>query len=120
MTLFRKLSGASREKIQRHSCAVAVESSERIMTDSSLKLDGTPPRVKVRARHVESGQLAASQRHLGGKKIDQNPRAKNREKFRKAAIRRKGQVRSDVTPGSGAYEGELTGIKKNVSHSTRF
>ena len=35
-------------------------------------------------------------------------------------IRRKGQVRSAVTPGAGAYEGELTGIKKNVSHSTRF
>jgi len=53
------------------------------------------------------------------KKIDRNARVKNREKFRKASIRRKGQVR-DVKSQSGAYSGEATGIKKNVSHSVRF
>ena len=54
------------------------------------------------------------------KKIDSNPRVKNREKFRKAEIRRKGQVRQVVSPGNGSYGGEATGIKKGVSHSTRF
>ena len=53
------------------------------------------------------------------KKEDKNPRSKNREKFRKATIRRKGAVRS-VAVQEGAYGGEATGIKKNVSHSTRF
>jgi U3 small nucleolar RNA-associated protein 3 len=54
------------------------------------------------------------------KKIDANPRVKNREKFRKATIRRKGQVRGVSEGASGPYAGEATGIKKNVSHSTRF
>ena len=53
------------------------------------------------------------------KKIDANPRVKNREKFRKATIRRKGQVREMKEAGE-SYGGETTGIKKNVSHSTRF
>ena len=54
------------------------------------------------------------------KRIDSNPRVKNREKFRKASIRRKGQVREVKSPSSAAYSGEATGIKKNVSHSVRF
>ena len=54
------------------------------------------------------------------KKIDANPRVKNREKFRKATIRRKGAVRGVQDAGAGPYSGELTGIKKNVTHSTRF
>jgi len=53
------------------------------------------------------------------KKIDRNPRAKNREKFRRAVIKRKGQVR-DVIAHGGVYSGEATGIRKNVTHSTRF
>lgn len=31
------------------------------------------------------------------KKIDRNPRVKHREKFRRAKIRRKGQVRGELT-----------------------
>jgi len=54
------------------------------------------------------------------KKEDRNPRVKNREKFRKATIRRNGQVRSVASPGDGPYGGETSGIKKGVSHSTRF
>ncbi|KAL1530936.1 hypothetical protein AB1Y20_001827 [Prymnesium parvum] len=53
------------------------------------------------------------------KKAEANPRVKNRDKFRKATIRRKGQVR-DVKALDAAYAGEATGIKKNVSHSVRF
>ena len=49
------------------------------------------------------------------KKIDANPRVKNREKFRKAQIRVKGQVRG-VQAQVGAYTGEATGIKKSVSN----
>ena len=46
-------------------------------------------------------------------------RVKNKEKFRRAVIRRKGQVR-DVRSQEGGYGGETSGIKKNVSHSVRF
>ena len=53
------------------------------------------------------------------KKIDRNPRVKNREKFRKAVIRRKGQVR-EAKPQEADYGGEASGIKKNVTHSRRF
>lgn len=69
----------------------------------------------------EIGRQIAKNRGLTRerKKIDSNPRVKNREKFRKASIRRKGQVR-DVKSQSATYTGEATGIKKNVSHSVRF
>ena len=39
------------------------------------------------------------------KKIDSNPRVKNREKFRKAVIRRKGQVRAVTGAGEGPWVG---------------
>ena len=67
-------------------------------------------------RDIEKNRGLTRQR----KKIDANPRVKNREKFRKAVIRRKGQVRDVKASEGGAYGGEATGIKKNVSHSTRF
>lgn len=53
------------------------------------------------------------------KKLDRNVRTKNREKFRRAVIKRKGQVR-DVLQKPTEYGGEATGIKRNVSHSRRF
>ena len=66
-------------------------------------------------RNIEKNRGLTRQR----KKIDSNTRVKNREKFRKKVIARKGQVRDKVTL-VGPYGGELTGIKKNVSHSRRF
>lgn len=51
--------------------------------------------------------------------IDRNPRAKNREKYRRAVIKRKGQVR-DAKAQEGAYGGESSGINQNVTHSRRF
>lgn len=44
------------------------------------------------------------------KKIDRNPRVKHREKFRKAKIRRRGQVR-EVRREEQRYTGELSGIR---------
>jgi U3 small nucleolar RNA-associated protein 3 len=53
-------------------------------------------------------------------KINRNPRVKQREKYRKAIIRRKGAVR-DVRTGEGhMYGGEQTGIKTNISHSRKL
>jgi len=53
------------------------------------------------------------------KKELRNPRVKHRMKFRKATVRRKGQVRTARTEVR-KYEGELTGIKMNVSKSIKF
>lgn len=54
------------------------------------------------------------------KKLERNARTKNREKFRRAVVRRKGQVRDVVSRPAGEYGGEATGIKKGVTHSRRF
>ncbi|KAM8914536.1 something about silencing protein 10 isoform 3-T3 [Spinachia spinachia] len=53
------------------------------------------------------------------KKIDRNPRVKHREKFRRAKIRRKGQVR-DVRREETRYSGELSGIRAGVKKSTKL
>ena len=52
-------------------------------------------------------------------KDHKNPRKRLRDKFAKAQIRRKGQVRSMREDGGG-YAGEATGIKTSVSKSRRF
>jgi len=46
-----------------------------------------------------------------------NPRVKKREQFRKAVIRRKGQVQV-MRDRSQPYSGESTGIRANVVRST--
>ncbi|XP_036386984.1 something about silencing protein 10 [Megalops cyprinoides] len=53
------------------------------------------------------------------KKIDRNPRVKHREKFRRAKIRRKGQVR-EVRKEEEKYSGEWSGIRAGVIKSTKF
>ncbi|XP_072238043.1 something about silencing protein 10 [Leuresthes tenuis] len=53
------------------------------------------------------------------KKIDRNPRVKHREKFRRAKIRRKGQVR-DVRREETRYSGEVSGIRAGVKKSTKL
>ncbi|XP_072191404.1 something about silencing protein 10 [Excalfactoria chinensis] len=53
------------------------------------------------------------------KKIDRNPRVKHREKFRRAKIRRKGQVR-EVRREIHRYGGELSGIRAGVKKSRKL
>uniref|UniRef100_A0A8C6EE67 UTP3 small subunit processome component n=1 Tax=Moschus moschiferus TaxID=68415 RepID=A0A8C6EE67_MOSMO len=53
------------------------------------------------------------------KKIDRNPRVKHREKFRKAKIRRRGQVR-EVRREEQRYTGELSGIRAGVKKSIKL
>ncbi|KAJ8022148.1 Something about silencing protein 10 [Holothuria leucospilota] len=53
------------------------------------------------------------------KKEVRNPRVKNRSKFRKAKIRRKGQVQ-DVRTERQRYGGELSGIRASVVKSTKL
>lgn len=53
------------------------------------------------------------------KKIDRNPRVKHREKFRRAKIRRRGQVR-EVRREEQRYGGELSGIRAGVKKSIKL
>ncbi|XP_068947564.1 something about silencing protein 10 [Petaurus breviceps papuanus] len=53
------------------------------------------------------------------KKRDRNPRVKHREKFRRATIRRRGQVRLPRTE-MHKYAGELSGIRAGVKKSIRL
>lgn len=53
------------------------------------------------------------------KKIDRNPRVKHREKFRRAKIRRKGQVR-EVRREEKRYSGERSGIRAGVKKSVKL
>ncbi|XP_041129487.1 something about silencing protein 10-like [Polyodon spathula] len=53
------------------------------------------------------------------KKIDRNPRVKHREKFRRAKIRRKGQVR-EVRREEQRYGGELSGIRAGVKKGVKL
>ncbi|NWH58016.1 SAS10 protein, partial [Geococcyx californianus] len=53
------------------------------------------------------------------KKIDRNPRVKHREKFRRAKIRRKGQVR-EVRRELQRYSGEMSGIRAGVKKSRKL
>lgn len=54
------------------------------------------------------------------KKANRNPRVKKREMYDKAVIRRKGQVRDVIRGAAGAYGGEMTGIKANISRSRKI
>ncbi|CAB3360712.1 Hypothetical predicted protein [Cloeon dipterum] len=53
------------------------------------------------------------------KKELRNPRVKHRMKYRKAVIRRKGQIR-EHRPEISKYGGELSGIKASVTKSVKF
>ncbi|XP_059478349.1 something about silencing protein 10 [Neocloeon triangulifer] len=53
------------------------------------------------------------------KKELRNPRVKHRMKFRKAVIRRKGQIR-EHRPEINKYGGEMSGIKASVTKSVKF
>ncbi|KAM8757148.1 something about silencing protein 10 [Acanthopagrus schlegelii] len=53
------------------------------------------------------------------KKIDRNPRVKHKEKFRRAKIRRKGQVR-EVRREETRYSGEMSGIRAGVKKSVKL
>ena len=104
----RKQSKAERRAAEE---AEAIEARRSAPTDTAEEGEA-----RKAGRQIEKNRGLTRQR----KKEDANPRVKNREKFRKAVIRRKGQVRTVAVVGDGPYAGEATGIKKNVSHSTRF
>jgi len=54
------------------------------------------------------------------KKSNRNPRVKKREKYAKALVSRKGQVREVITGQAGSYSGESTGIKSGIARSRKI
>lgn len=54
------------------------------------------------------------------KKENRNPRVKKREKFEKALVARKGQVRDVIKGAADSYNGESTGIKANLARSRKL
>ncbi|KAF4147471.1 Sas10 C-terminal domain [Phytophthora infestans] len=76
---------------------------------------------------VEGGKRGASYQIMKNKglkahksKLNRNPRVKKRLQYRKAVIRRKGQVRDVRVGEAGKYGGESTGIKSNLSRSRKI
>ncbi|ETV76838.1 hypothetical protein H257_09281 [Aphanomyces astaci] len=53
-------------------------------------------------------------------KINRNPRVKKRLQYKKALVRRKGQVREVRTGEAARYGGEMTGIKSNITRSRKL
>lgn len=75
----------------------------------------------------ESGKRAATYEIMKNKgltphrkKENRNPRVKKRQAYEKAIVRRKGQVREVTAGAAGSYDGELTGIKANISRSRKI
>ncbi|GMF20200.1 unnamed protein product [Phytophthora lilii] len=76
---------------------------------------------------VEGGKRGASYQIMKNKglkahksKLNRNPRVKKRMQYRKAVIRRKGQVRDVRVGEAGKYGGETTGIKSNLTRSRKI
>ncbi|KAG6970548.1 hypothetical protein JG688_00004812 [Phytophthora aleatoria] len=76
---------------------------------------------------LEGGKRGASYQIMKNKglkahksKLNRNPRVKKRMQYRKAVIRRKGQVRDVRVGEAGKYGGETTGIKSNLSRSRKI
>ncbi|XP_028942836.1 something about silencing protein 10 isoform X3 [Antrostomus carolinensis] len=84
--------------------------------EEEATLEGEDPNKKrgVTYQMIKNRGLTPKRR-----KIDRNPRVKHREKFRRAKIRRKGQVR-DVRRELQRYAGEPSGIRAGVKKSRKL
>ncbi|CAB1314684.1 unnamed protein product [Coregonus sp. 'balchen'] len=112
--LHQLLSADQKEKSARKS-----ESSKPI-TNKKVKEAGDEEEVDPDAKRRISYQMAKNKGLTPKrKKIDRNPRVKHREKFRRAKIRRKGQVR-EVRREETRYSGELSGIRAGVKKSVKL
>ncbi|NXL60529.1 SAS10 protein, partial [Chordeiles acutipennis] len=84
--------------------------------EEAAMLEGEDPNKKrgVTYQMIKNRGLTPKRR-----KIDRNPRVKHREKFRRAKIRRKGQVR-EVRRELQRYAGEPSGIRAGVKKSRKL
>ncbi|NXM16265.1 SAS10 protein, partial [Ploceus nigricollis] len=89
---------------------------DKDVLEESVVSEGEDPNKKrgVTYQMIKNKGLTPKRR-----KIDRNPRVKHREKFRRAKIRRKGQVR-EVRRELHRYAGELSGIRAGVKKSRKL
>ncbi|NXJ72206.1 SAS10 protein, partial [Rostratula benghalensis] len=94
---------------------------KRKRTEEPEVLEGEAARGEGPAKKRGVTYQMVKNRGLGPrrKKVDRNPRVKHREKFRRAKIRRKGQVR-EVRREWQRYSGEHSGIRAGVKKSRRL
>ncbi|KAG8434297.1 hypothetical protein GDO86_012612 [Hymenochirus boettgeri] len=88
---------------------------EDIVTDEILSEEMDPNAKRAITYQIAKNKGLTPKR----KKLDRNPRVKHREKFRRAKIRRKGQVR-EVRKEETRYSGELSGIRAGVKKSIKL
>uniref|UniRef100_H2ZK95 Sas10 C-terminal domain-containing protein n=1 Tax=Ciona savignyi TaxID=51511 RepID=H2ZK95_CIOSA len=96
-----------------------------------LKAGDNEPESEPIAMHAEFAEKAEERRainytmsknkgaHSKRRKLDRNPRVKHREMYRKAKIRRRGQVRT-YKPEINKYAGEASGIRAGVIRGVRI
>ncbi|KAL8619202.1 hypothetical protein ACOMHN_049984 [Nucella lapillus] len=77
--------------------------------------DGDGPGRRAITKEMEKNKGLTAHKKKGLK----NPRVKHRKKYRRALIRRKGQVR-DYKPPKTAYSGEMTGIRTGIIRSRKL
>ncbi|XP_030633244.1 something about silencing protein 10 [Chanos chanos] len=90
-----------------------LQTEEELMEEEEEELDGETKR-GITYQMAKNKGLTPKR-----KKIDRNPRVKHREKYRRAKIRRKGQVQ-EVRREETRYSGELSGIRAGVKKSIKL
>lgn len=101
---------------------------KRAFLDKKAEHYRPAPRFGGADQHVEDGDKRAASYEImknrgltpHRKKENRNARVKKRHAYEKAVIRRKGAVREAGARADVGYQGELTGIKANLSHSRRM
>ncbi|RLN46891.1 hypothetical protein BBJ29_002900 [Phytophthora kernoviae] len=83
--------------------------------DEDSDLEGTSGKRGASYQIIKNKGLKAHK-----SKLNRNPRVKKRLQYRKAVIRRKGQVRDVRVGEAGKYGGETTGIKSNLTRSRKI
>ncbi|CAG5132956.1 unnamed protein product [Candidula unifasciata] len=124
--------GSDIENGETHSSKIGTKKREKSMDKSETKR----ARVAVESSDDELGDINDEEEKDGElesrpvtyeieknkpkvKTVPNNPRVKNREKFRKAKIRRRGKIR-EYRPAVNKYQGEASGIRAGVVRSVRL
>ena len=101
--------------------------SKKVLKEAKSQYYTPPSFIPMNDEVPENAKRAASYQIMKNRglvahksKITRNPRVKKRVQYRRALIRRKGQVQNVRAPESNAYGGETTGIKRNISRSRKF
>ena len=102
------------EQVRKSAATAAAEEHEKKGGDAA-DAEGDEHEKRAITREMAKNKGLTPKR----KKEQRNPRVKHREKYRKAKIRRKGQVRTPRTEVK-KYDGEAYGIKSHITKSVKL